>query len=287
MTLLIAVLGAMLLVAGLVIIAAVAAGVLVTQPSSTASTPVWTKAVDNLRGASGRPRLTLLAGLVGGVVVALWTQWPIMLVVVPLAVHGVPYLLSAPKQTQIELLQSLDRWVRGMAAIMATGKSITDALRLSARTPPPQLADHLVLLVRRLDDRWPAPQALLALADDLDSPDADSVLASLVLAAQRGGSGATATLGALADSIQERLKVLREIEAERSKPRVVVKQVTIVTLVLLSAAMLFARDFFAPYGSPTGQVILAALIAAYVGSLAMLRRMTLPRSRDRILRSTT
>lgn len=287
MTLLIAVLGAMLLVAGLVIIAAVAAGVLVTQPSSTASTPVWTKAVDNLRGASGRARLTLLAGLVGGVVVALWTQWPIMLVVVPLAVHGVPYLLSAPKQTQIELLQSLDRWVRGMAAIMATGKSITDALRLSARTPPPQLADHLVLLVRRLDDRWPAPQALLALADDLDSPDADSVLASLVLAAQRGGSGATATLGALADSIQERLKVLREIEAERSKPRVVVKQVTIVTLVLLSAAMLFARDFFAPYGSPTGQVILAALIAAYVGSLAMLRRMTLPRSRDRILRSTT
>lgn len=287
MTLLIAVLGAMLLVAGLVIIAAVAAGVLVTQPSSTASTPVWTKAVDNLRGASGRPRLTLLAGLVGGVVVALWTQWPIMLVVVPLAVHGVPYLLSAPKQTQIELLQSLDRWVRGMAATMATGKSITDALRLSARTPPPQLADHLVLLVRRLDDRWPAPQALLALADDLDSPDADSVLASLVLAAQRGGSGATATLGALADSIQERLKVLREIEAERSKPRVVVKQVTIVTLVLLSAAMLFARDFFAPYGSPTGQVILAALIAAYVGSLAMLRRMTLPRSRDRILRSTT
>ena len=287
MTLLIAVLGAMLLVAGLVMIAAVAAGVLVTQPSSTASTPVWTKAVDNLRGASGRPRLTLLAGLVGGVVVALWTQWPIMLVVVPLAVHGVPYLLSAPKQTQIELLQSLDRWVRGMAATMATGKSITDALRLSARTPPPQLADHLVLLVRRLDDRWPAPQALLALADDLDSPDADSVLASLVLAAQRGGSGATATLGALADSIQERLKVLREIEAERSKPRVVVKQVTIVTLVLLSAAMLFARDFFAPYGSPTGQVILAALIAAYVGSLAMLRRMTLPRSRDRILRSTT
>ena len=287
MTLLIAVLGAMLLVAGLVIIAAVAAGVLVTQPSSTASTPVWTKAVDNLRGASGRTRLTLLAGLVGGVVVALWTQWPIMLVVVPLAVHGVPYLLSAPKQTQIELLQSLDRWVRGMAATMATGKSITDALRLSARTPPPQLADHLVLLVRRLDDRWPAPQALLALADDLDSPDADSVLASLVLAAQRGGSGATATLGALADSIQERLKVLREIEAERSKPRVVVKQVTIVTLVLLSAAMLFARDFFAPYGSPTGQVILAALIAAYVGSLAMLRRMTLPRSRDRILRSTT
>lgn len=287
MTVLAAVLSVMLLVAGIVILAAVAAGVLVSAPSSQASTTLWTRTVDNLRGASGRARLTLAAGIAGGVAVTLWTQWPIMLLVVPVAVYGIPHLLSAPKQTQVELLQALDRWVRGMTATMATGKSITDALRLSARTPPALLADHLVLLIRRLDDRWPAPQALLAMADDLDSPDADAVLASLVLAAQRGGGGATTTLYALADSIQERLRALREVEAERSKPRVVVKQVTIITLVLLSAAMLFARDFFAPYGSPTGQAILAGLITAYVGSLMMLRRMTLPRQRDRILRSAS
>ena len=287
MTLMMAVLAGMLLVAGVAILVAVAAGVLVSDPTPRASTPLWTKAVDNVRGATGRARLTLVVGVLAGIVVSLWTRWPIMLVVVPVAVYGVPHLLSAPKQTQIELLQALDRWVRGMTATMATGKSITDALRLSARTPPPLLADDLVLLIRRLDDRWPAPQALLAMADELASPDADAVLASLVLAAGRGGSGATATLVALADSIQERLKVLREVEAERSKPRVVVKQVTIITLVLLGAAMLFARDFFAPYGTPTGQAILAGLIVAYVGSLVMLRRMTLPRPRERILRSTT
>ncbi|HHU39017.1 MAG TPA: hypothetical protein GXZ45_07050 [Propionibacterium sp.] len=287
MTLLVAVLGAMLLVGGIVILAAVAAGVLVQRPRPQESTGLWTRVVDKVRGVSRRERVTLVAGLVGGVLVAAWTQWPLMLLVVPLAVYGVPHLLSAPKQDQIELLQALDRWVRGMTATMATGKSITDALRLSARTPPPLLADHLVLLIRRLDDRWPAPQALLALADDLDSPDADAVLASLVLAAHRGGTGATATLAALADTIQERLKALREIESERSKPRAVVKQVTIITLVLLGASLLLARDFFAPYGTPVGQALLAGLIAAYVGSLLMLRRMTLPRQRDRILRSLT
>lgn len=285
MTLLVAVLAAMLFVAGIVILAAVAAGVLVQRPVTKSSTGLWTKAVDGLRGLSRRSRLTILVGLVSGVLVFLWTGWPLMLVVVPVAVFGVPHLLSAPKQDQVELLQALDRWVRGMTATMATGKSITDALRLSARTPPPLLADHLVLLIRRLDDRWPAPQALLALADDLDSPDADAVLASLVLAAHRGGTGATATLAALADTIQERLKALREIESERSKPRSVVKQVTIITLVLLTASLLLARDFFAPYGTPIGQALLAGLIAAYVGSLVMLRRMTLPRHRERILRS--
>lgn len=287
MTLLVAVVSAMLFVGGIVILVASAAGVLVSTPSPGSSTRLWARAVDNLRTTVGRSRLTLATGLLGGVAVALWTGWPIMLVVVPLAAHGVPSLLRAPKQTQIELLQALDRWVRGITATMATGKSITDALRLSARTPPPLLADHLVLLVKRLDDRWPAPQALLAMADDLDSADADAVLASLVLASQRGGGGATATLQALADSIQERLKALREVEAERAKPRVVVKQVTAITSLLLSVSLMFAREFFAPYGTPLGQVILAGLILAYVGSLAMLRRMTLPRDRGRILRSVS
>ncbi len=285
MTLVLAVLAAMLFVAGLVILAAVLAGVLEAQPRTRSSTGLWTKVVDGVHAMSRRSRLTAALGVVGGVVVTLWTGWPLMLVVVPLAVHGVPHLLSAPTQNQVELLQALDRWVRGMTATMATGKSITDALRLSARTPPPLLADHLVLLIRRLDDRWPAPQALLALADDLDSPDADAVLASLVLAAHRGGIGATATLAALADTIQERLKALREIESERAKPRAVVKQVTIITLTLLGGSLLLARDFFTPYGTPIGQVLLGALIAVYVGSLVVLRRMTLPRRRERILRS--
>ena len=126
-------------------------------------------------------------------------------------------------------------------------------------------------------------EVLLALADSLDSADADAVVASLVLAVRRGGTGATVTLSALADSLQDRLRALREIESERAKPRIVVRQVTIITSVVMGAAMLLGRDFFAPYSTPLGQVILAALIAAYAGSIAMLRRMTVPRRRARIL----
>ena len=47
----------------------------------------------------------------------------------------------------------------------------------------------------------------------------------------------------------------------------------------------FGRAFFEPYATPTGQVILACLLAAYVLSLIVLRRMTMPRRRERILRS--
>lgn len=279
------VLATMLVIAGCVLILAWSRGVIGAAEASGSSTGLWTRLVDGLDRVPRRTWVLTGMSAVGAVLVTVWTGWPLMLIVVPLAVVGLPQLLSAPRNTEIELLGSLDRWVRGMTATMATGKSITDALRLSARQAPPDLADALVLLVRRLDDRWTPGDALRAFADELDSADADAVVASLILAVQRGGTGAILTLSALADSIQERLRALREVEAERAKPRVVVRQVTVITLVVLAGAFLFGRGFFAPYGTPLGQVLLALLLLVYVGSLVMLRRMTLPRRRERILRS--
>jgi Flp pilus assembly protein TadB len=135
-----------------------------------------------------------------------------------------------------------------------------------------------------LDDRWTIEQALLAMAEELDSPDADAVLAALALAAQRGGTGAGTTLSALADNLQDRLRALREISTERAKPRFVVRQVTLITAVVLGMAMLFGGSFFAPFGTPIGQLLLGVLVTAYLSSLLFLRRMTLPRPRQRILR---
>lgn len=237
-----------------------------------------------LPAAFRRWGLRSVLGVVGGLVLAVATGWPVLAALVPLATVGLPILLAQPPNRDIELLQALDRWVRSLAAMIPTGRSITDAIRLSARQAPALLAEPLTLLVARLDDRWSPHQALFALADDLDSPDSDAVLAALALAAQRGGTGATSALGALADSIQDRLRALREIEAERAKPRAVVRQVTAITVSVLAAAMVFGREFFAPYGTPVGQVILAVLIALFIGSLVMLRRMTLPRRRERIVR---
>lgn len=170
-----------------------------------------------------------------------------------------------------------------MSATMATGRSVLDAIRVSRRSAPELLREPVDLAVARLNDRWTTRDALQAMADDLASPDADAVLAALMLAAQRGQTGASTTLEELSHSLQHRLRAWREIEAERAKPRVVVRQVTVVTAVVLAASLLLGGDFFAPYGSPVGQAILLTIVLAYLASLAMLRRMTLPPVRDRIL----
>lgn len=248
------------------------------------STHLWKTPVDT---RTRRRTLQLIGSLIAGVLAAVISGWWLLIVIVPAVAGVLPLLLAAPPNRELDLLQAIDRWLRVVGSLLATGRSISDAIRTSVRQAPPLLAPHLTLLVARLDDRWSVDGALLAMADDLDSADADAVLAALALAAQRGGTGARATLAALADNLADRIRALREISTERAKPRFVVRQVTVITVVVLGLALVFSGDFFAPFGSPLGQLLLAVLVSAYLGSLLFLRRMTLPRPRQRILRRST
>lgn len=287
MTVLLAMVSGMLLLAGPVLLWVGGHPELSPAPSTVLSPTLWTRLGETFRRATTRSLVwRLVMGLVAGVVAFWLTGIPLMLIVGVAGGVLLPVLLGQPSNRDVALLQALDRWVRGLVATMSSGRSIADAMRFSARQAPPLLAPPLSLLVARLDERWTLPQALHAMADELDSPDADAVLAALMLSSQRGGVGGAATLAALADSIQERLRALREIESERAKPRIVVRQVTLVTLTVLGLAMVFGRDFFAPYATSLGQVLLAALLALYVGSLWALRQMTGHRRRARVLRRT-
>lgn len=227
--------------------------------------------------------MLLLFSMIIGCVIAMLTGWLILIVVLPLLALGLPYLLILPKPRDIQLLEALDRWVRSLAATLATGKSITDAIRISRRTAPPLLADEINLLVTRLNNRWETRDALMRFADAIDSPDADGVVAALILASSRGANGASVTLQALADSIQAQLKGRRVIEVERSKPYVVVRQVTVISLSTLVLVFLLSPDFFAPYRTPIGQTLLSALLIIYLASLLLMRRKAHQPDRPRIL----
>jgi hypothetical protein len=105
----------------------------------------------------------------------------------------------------------------------------------------------------------------------------------LILASSRGANGASVTLQALADSIQTQLKGRRAIEVERSKPYVVVRQVTVISLSTLALVFAFSPSFFAPYRTPLGQVLLSVLLIIYIASLLLMRRKARQPDRPRIL----
>lgn len=245
---------------------------------------VWAHWTRRPPGARGRRRdLLLLASLLAGFALAALSGWLVAVVVVPGLVLGLPYLLRMPRPRDVELLESLDRWVRSLAATLATGRSIPDAIRVSRRTAPGPIADEVGLLVLRLNNRWGTREALARFADSLDSPDSDAVVAALMLAADRGADGAAVTLAALADSIQSQLKARRVIEVERSKPYVVVRQVTAISMLTLGGMFVLRPQFFAPYKTPVGQVVLAVLVTVYLASLLLMRRKARQHERPRIL----
>ena len=244
----------------------------------------WARFTRRPQGSRGRQRdLILLLSMIIGCLLAMLTGWLILIAVLPLLALGLPYLLILPKPRDIQLLEALDRWVRSLAVTLGTGKSITDAIRISRRTAPPLLADEINLLVTRLNNRWETRDALMRFADVIDSPDVDGVVAALILASSRGANGASVTLQALADSIQAQLKGRRVIEVERSKPYVVVRQVTVISLSTLVLVFLLSPNFFAPYRTPLGQTLLSALLIIYLASLLLMRRKAHQPDRPRIL----
>ena len=244
----------------------------------------WARVTRRPQGSRGRQRdLILLLSMIIGCLLAMLTGWLILIAVLPLLALGLPYLLILPKPRDIQLLEALDRWVRSLAVTLGTGKSITDAIRISRRTAPPLLADEINLLVTRLNNRWETRDALMRFADAIDSPEVDGVVAALILASSRGANGASVTLQALADSIQAQLKGRRVIEVERSKPYVVVRQVTVISLSTLVLVFLLSPNFFAPYRTPLGQTLLSALLIIYLASLLLMRRKAHQPDRPRIL----
>ena len=244
----------------------------------------WARVTRRPQGSRGRQRdLILLLSMIIGCLFATLTGWLILIAVLPLLALGLPYLLILPRPRDIQLLEALDRWVRSLAVTLGTGKSITDAIRISRRTAPPLLADEINLLVTRLNNRWETRDALMRFADAIDSPEVDGVIAALILASSRGANGASVTLQALADSIQAQLKGRRVIEVERSKPYVVVRQVTVISLSTLVLVFLLSPNFFAPYRTPLGQTLLSALLIIYLASLLLMRRKAHQPDRPRIL----
>lgn len=228
-------------------------------------------------------KLFALGGLIAGILVWLVTGWVVPIVAVPVAAIGVPFLLGKGNEgANIERLESLETWSRSLSGLIVTGTGIEQAIMASLASTPKPITDQVARLVSRLHARWPIEDALDGFADDLADPTADLVVAHLKLAAQERGDGLAAALDDLAGDVHDEVKARRQIEADRAKPRQNVRLITYITLAVL-ALLPFGGQFFAPYGTPLGQMLLCIWLVIYVAVLISLKQMTNGRPTPRIL----
>jgi Flp pilus assembly protein TadB len=232
---------------------------------------------------TSRTRILLLLGVGLGLLGWAITGWVLALVIAPVAVIGLPALLSAPPATtQINRLEAMEEWTRSLSGVLTVGIGLEQALVATLRSTPAPINAEVSRLVARLRARWDTETALRVFADELDDATGDLIAANLILGARRRGAGLASVLEGLAESVAADVRARRQVEADRAKPRATARWVTLISASVLVVLALSGK-YVEPYATAIGQVILVLLLSAYVGTLIWMRRMATGKPLPRFL----
>lgn len=227
-----------------------------------------------------------LAALAAGVLILLLTGWPVAAIGVGAAVVFLPRVLGGGKAAKrmIDKSEALADWTRRLADLISSGAagSTRDALRRSLTSAPEPIAAAVSRLVSRMDPQG-TESALRQFAREVEDPAAEKIAGVLILRERNGGPGLADVLTALANDLSERSRMVREVEAERVKPRSNMRTIVAVTGLLVLGMMLFARTFLSAYSSPLGQVLLLGVVVQFGVALRWMRRLSDPVAAVRVL----
>ncbi len=223
--------------------------------------------------------------VIAGLVALLLTRWVAIGVGVAGAVVLVPSLLAkSDAQHQITRLEALGGWTRRLGDLLASGaaSSLDSALVKSAAVAPAAITSEVGALAARIGPQG-SQAALMAFAKEMADPISDEVVMSLILQQRHGGRGLAAVLSDLAAHVEDQIRMRREVEADRAKPRSNVRTIVLLTLGLSGGLILFDRTYLAPYGTVTGQLALAGVVAIFAAAVLWLRRMIRQMPGERLL----
>lgn len=222
-------------------------------------------------------RLHLMAAVGTGVAVLGVLGWPVAAVATSAGVYVLPRMLSGRQaRQQITRLEALEAWARRLAEVMGASRGLEGALTDSLAVTPAPIRRPVAVLAERLNNRAGTEHALRAFAAELDDPVADLISLSLILSAKRRGPGTRQALALLADAVAQEVRLRREVEAERASLRTTLI-VILLAVATVTALFLTSGTLATPYGTPVGQLVMAAVAALYALALGWMRRLaTLP-----------
>lgn len=246
-------------------------------------TRVWTG--QQLSSAERRTRQIITAAAVSAtVLIWLLTTIPMAGIIAGLAVVGVPWLFTAGRaeQRSIAALEGLESWTRRLTDLVRTGLGLNQAIMASTRDAPEAIAAELHELEAQLRAQVPIVTALDRFAAALGDAAADEVIVALRLHATDRGQRLADILDKISDNIARVVTMRREVWASRADPRLTVRFMTGVTVVVV--ALLFANPtYMRPYATVFGQLVLFACTLTFVALLVWVRRLSQPRKVPRLL----
>ena len=155
---------------------------------------------------------------------------------------------------------------------VGTARGLEGVLATTSVAAPPPIRDEVRRMADRLEIDGLQP-ALAGLADDLDHPTADLVVAALRLSATAGGSHLRAVLGGLAKAAQDDASSRARIDVARERPRAAMRYTALIIGGFVALLLAFSRSYLAPYSSTTGQVVLLVVGLYWGAGFLWMKRM--------------
>jgi len=232
-------------------------------------------------------RNRLLVGVGVGLVVAIVTNLPVMVIVVPAAWVGLPLVLGKPSTYERDLLLALETWARALSSTAATGSfTLTEVIGITRGSVPALLRAPVEKLYARTHSTWSTADALYAFADELNSSYADEVVIYLVQAAEFSSGGLARALTGVADGLAGQAKLRIELQTEREKPRRTMATMTgIIGVVVVGIILFSGTEQMAFYKTPLGAVLLTMILGSFVLLLIWAKSLTRVAQEPRILQT--
>jgi hypothetical protein len=240
-----------------------------------------TQVGDWLRSASQRLAIAMLVGIAVGLI----TGWPVAGIGVAVLVFFWNQLFGGLSHERLGMqrVEALAMWTESLRDTIAGAVGLEQAIPASARSAGPLLRPQLDVLMDRLRGRMPLAEGLHLLADDIDDPSADIIIAALILNSKLRGPGLREVLGALAGSAREEVDMRNRVMAQRAGMRRAVQIIVVaVTLVVVGMSVL-DHKYVQAYGTPVGQLVLSFVMLMFAGGFFWLRRLSEVKTPERFL----
>jgi len=217
-----------------------------------------------------------VVALLAGVVTLLATSWPVAALAAVALVLGWSALFGGARleRQATARVEGLAAWTESLRDTIAGAVGLEQAIPATVYAASPSIRPQLRLLVDRLRVRVPLAVALQGLADELDDPSADLVVAALILNAKLRGPGLRQVLTSLSEAARAELDMRQRVAAGRTATRRSAQIVMGFSLAVIVLLVVLNPQYVAPYDSTVGQVVLLVVVACFAGGFFWMKQLS-------------
>ena len=229
----------------------------------------------------------LRAGAAGGGVLLLM-RWPVTAVGAAVLAFFFTDLFGAKsaREAAQALTEAIASWTEMLRDIVVAAHGLEEAIEVSADIAPGPIRGHVLALADQARKGRLVP-ALAEFGVDLAHPLGDLVVLALRQAAQGKGVELGPTLAALAVTAREDAAMRQRVETRRAHVRTAVRIIIGATIAMVAFVAVLNRQYLHAYGTPVGQVVLAAVIGFGAVALWWLAAMSRYQAPERFLVTAT